>query len=196
MGVLNSADRRQKSSINREYESAMKPQLFLALGAGLMLAGCNDPVIIPCPSAAVLSDTANLIVFRAGAPHDPSGEAYNATIVGVKSSCTYTKGAAASTSALSFTLRGTRAPSPDGADYALPYYLAVSQGDRILSKTPLTVHLIFAPGSAVASQDVVLDPTVVTLEPGHPPTDYQLLVGFQLSDAERAYNRTRGRYTP
>jgi hypothetical protein len=196
MGVLNSADRRQKSSINREYESAMKPQLFLFLGAGLALAGCNDSVVPQCPSAAVLADTSALTVFRAGAPRDPSGEAYTATIDNVRTSCVFPKGASASTSTLNFTLRGVRAPSLDGADYALPYYLAVTQGDRILSKTPLTVHLVFAPGSAAASQDVALDDTVVKLEPGHPPTDYALLVGFQLTDAERAYNQTRGRFTP
>jgi len=172
----------------------MKPFLFLALG--VFLAGCNDAVIPQCPSAAVLSDTATLTVFRAGAPHDLSGEAYTAAIGAVRTSCSYPKGSGASTSSLSFTLRAVRAPSPDGAAYTVPYYLAVTQGDRILSKKNLTLRLVFAPGSASASQNVSLDDTVVTLEPGHPPTDYQLLVGFQLSDAERAYNQTRTRYSP
>jgi hypothetical protein len=174
----------------------MKPHAFLFLALGVLLAGCNDAVIVQCPSAAVLSDTSVLTVFRAGAPHDLSGEAYTAGIGNVRSECSYPKGAAASISTLDFTVRGIRAPSPDGATYTLPYYISIIQGERILTKQNLTVQLSFAPGSASATQEVSMSSLDVTLEPGHPPTDYQFLVGFQLSDAERAYNATRGRFTP
>ncbi len=174
----------------------MKPHAFLFLALGVLLAGCNDAAVPQCPSAAVLSDTATLTVFRAGAPRDLSGEAYTAAIGNVRTGCSYPKGSASSTSTLDFTLRAIRAPSPDGADYTVPYYLALIQGDRILAKQSLTVHVVFAPGSASASQDVSLDAQEVKLEPGHPPTDYQFLVGFQLSDAERAYNQTRNRFSP
>jgi hypothetical protein len=174
----------------------MKPHAFLFLALGVLLAGCNDAVVVQCPSAAVLSDTSTLTIFRAGAPHDLSGEAYTAGIGNVRTTCSYPKGAATSTSDLNFTVRATRAPSPDGASYTLPYYLAIIQGERILTKQSLTVQLVFAPGSASASQEVSMSSLEVSLEPGHPPTDYQFLVGFQLSDVERAYNATRGRYAP
>ena len=42
----------------------MKSQLFLFLGAALVLAGCNEAVIVPCPSASMLSDTASLTDVR------------------------------------------------------------------------------------------------------------------------------------
>ena len=58
------------------------------------------------------------------------------------------------------------------------------------------VEITFAPGSASATQEVATSDLDVNLETGHPPTDYQFLVGFQLSDAERAYNATRGRFSP
>ena len=126
----------------------MKPHAVLFLALGVLLAGCNDAVVPQCPSAAVLSDTDTLTVFRAGAPRDLSGEAYTAAIGNVRTDCSFPKAATFSTSTLNFTLRTVRAPSPDGADYTLPYYLAVTQGDRILSKQNLTVHVVFAPGSA------------------------------------------------
>ena len=174
----------------------MKLQAFAVLAAALALASCNDTIIPVCPSAAVLSDTSNLTVFRAGAPADPSGEAYTAAISNVQQSCSYKKGAAFSVSKLSFTVRAIRAPSPDAARYELPYFLTVSQGERLLSKRSFKLVLNFPAGSAAASMDESQDDITVNLEPGHPPTDYQLLVGFQLSDAERAYNQKRGRYTP
>jgi len=174
----------------------MKPHAFLFLALGVLLAGCNDAAVMQCPSAAVLADTGTLTVFRAGAPHDLSGEAYTAGIGNVRTDCSYPKGSPVSVSDLEFTVRAIRAPSPDGATYNLPYYLSIIQGDRILTKQNLTVQLVFAPGSASASQEVSTSDLTVTLELGHPPTDYQFLVGFQLSDAERAYNATRGRFSP
>jgi hypothetical protein len=164
---------------------------------GVLLAACSDTQLGPqCPSASILSDTAVLTVFRAGAPADPSGEAYTAVIDGVVSHCSYTKGQPSASATFSFTIRATRAPSPDGATYTLPYFFALTQGERILTKKNDTLKITFAPGSAATSESENLPDTTVTLEPGHPPTDYQLLVGFQLSDAERAYNQKRGRFTP
>jgi hypothetical protein len=168
----------------------------LALTGALFLAGCANSEVVLCPSASVLSDTAQLTVFRPGAPIDPSGEAYTIAMTGVKTSCHYTKGASEIPTDLSFTVRASRAPSADGADYQVPYYYALTQGDRILSKKNAMLEVHFAPGSAVATQTVTLDETVINLEEGHPATDYQLLVGFQLSDADRAYNQKRGRFTP
>src|SRR5471030_1252296 len=102
----------------------MKPHAILFLALGVLLAGCGETVIPQCPSAAVLSDTDTLTVFRAGAPRDLSGEAYTAAIGNVRTNCSFPKGSTFSTSTLGFTLRAIRAPSPDGADYVVPYYLA------------------------------------------------------------------------
>jgi hypothetical protein len=186
----------QPEKVKHNHRNAMKLQAFAVLAAALLLASCNDAVIPVCPSVSVLSDTADLTVFRAGAPRDPSGEAYTAAIDNIRSSCTYKKGTAFSVSNVSFTVRAVRAPSPDAARYVLPYFLTTSQGDRLLGKKNLRLVLSFPAGSAAASVDETLDDTTVNLEPGHPPTDYQLLVGFQLSEAERAYNQKRVRYAP
>jgi hypothetical protein len=174
----------------------MKPAAFAVLPAALLLASCNDKVLPVCPSAAVLSDTSVLTVFRAGAPHDLSGEAYTAAMDNAQQTCKYKKGDSFSVSDLTFTVRAVRAPSPDAAHYAVPYFLTISQGDRLLAKRSLTLNLDFPAGSAATSVDIDQSDVTVNLEPGHPPTDYQLLVGFQLTDAERAYNQMRGRYTP
>ncbi len=178
----------------------MKPQYFIppvtTLALALLLWGCANRERVLCPSSSILSDTSNLTVFRAGAPADPSGEAYTVSITGVHSTCQYTKGSRNVPVALTFDVRATRAPSADGAEYKVPYYSAVTQGDRILSKKNATLIVRFAPGSAVATQLVTLDDTALELEDGVPATDYNLLVGLQLSDADRNYNLRRGRYTP
>ena len=174
----------------------LKPYLLLFPVLAVLLSGCANSETVLCPSSAVLRDTASLTVFRTGAPTDPSGEAFTAAISGVTSSCHYNKGARDIPTEMSFTVRAVRAPTADGANYKVPYYLAVTQGERILSKKNFVLNISFAPGSAAFTRNVPLDTTTLTLEEGHPATDYQLLVGFQLSDGDRAYNRTRGRYTP
>ena len=178
---------------------------FVILAKALFVGGLLSPLLAACadqhtgaqcPAASMLADTSVLTVFRAGAPAELSGEAYTVVMDGVKTSCVYDKGAPTVTSPFSFSLHATRAPSPDGATYTVPYYFAITQGDRVLKKTSATVKLVFAPGSAVAQDTETLPDVVIELEPGHPPTDYQMLVGFQLTDAERAYNQKRGRFTP
>lgn len=172
------------------------PFSVLALGAGLLLAGCSSNQIPNCPSAAALADTATITGFRPGAPADPSGEAYTATIATVNNSCSFDRKTSQTTSSLSFTVRATRAPRADSAAYSLPYYVAVTQGERLLSKQTYTMQVRFAPGSAVAQADESIDQTTIHLEKGHQPADYQILVGFQLTDAQRAYNEKRRRYLP
>jgi hypothetical protein len=179
----------------------MKPSSLIPLGLVLpalvlVLGGCANDEVVLCPSATILAATDSLTVFRANAPMDPSGEAYTVGMSSVDSSCHYNKGAPDVPADLSFKVRATRAPSADGADYRVPYFMAVTQGDRILSKNNFTLTIHFAPGSAAADQTVSMDETVIHLEEGHPATDYNLLVGFQLSDADRAYNEKRGRYRP
>ena len=59
-----------------------------------------------------------------------------------------------------------------------------------------TVRFDFVPGSAVATAHLEPDAVILELERGHLPNDYQLLLGFQLTQEQLAFNRTMGRYVP
>jgi hypothetical protein len=166
------------------------------LGALFLLAGCNQAVVVLCPSAAILADTASETVFRPGAPQDLSGVAYTAAVTDVKTDCTFDRQLGETFSTVDISFRATRAPSPDAARYSLVYFLTVNSGERVLNKKQFTVRFDFAPGATVATADVSPDRTIVNLERGLLPTDYQLLTGFQLTPEQLAYNRTMGRYTP
>ena len=169
---------------------------FLALGAAVLLAGCGQQRVILCPAAAVLADTASETVFRGNAPQDPSGAAYTATIGGVKSDCIFDQQQGQTFSSFDIAFRAVRAPSPDAARYNLPYFVTLNSAGRVLSKKMYNVSLEFAPGAAVATADISLGRTTVNLERGLLPTDYQFLVGFQLTPEQLAYNRKMGRYIP
>jgi hypothetical protein len=173
----------------------MKLRLSL-VAASLLLAGCNANRVVLCPGSAILADTSAEVVFRPGAPQDPSGEMFTGYLTGAKTACVIDSQLNAAVSSLDLNFRATRPPSSEAASYSLPYYVAVNQAERLISKKIFTVQFDFAPGETVATTNESVDETVVPLERGHQGYDYQLLAGFQLTDAQRAYNQKMSRYLP
>jgi hypothetical protein len=177
-----------------------KPSLVAALALlpllPLLLSGCLNRVRPPCPSTAILADTAVFTQFRPGAPADPSGVQYTAALTSVSTRCDVDDKQGQTDSRLDLEFRATRAPSADAASYKVPYFVAVTQGNRIIDKKMYSINFDFAPGAATATASDTVDHTLIALETGHPPTDYQLLAGFQISDAQRAYQQKIGPYLP
>jgi len=169
---------------------------FAALAGLLLLAGCNTQRISLCPGAAILADTANEAVLRPGAPADLSGIAYSASVTDVSTDCVFDRQQGMTLSSLDIDFRATRAPSADPASYTLSYFVTVNSAERVLSKKLYQVKFDFAPGAAVATAEESPDRVQVDLERGHLPNDYQVLVGFQLTPDQLAFNRKMGRYVP
>ena len=193
--VEKSAGTLEKSSFAPDI--AMKTRLsLLALCAGLGLAGCNQPNLALCPAGAILADTASHTLFRPGAPTDLSGEVLTARLTDFKTGCTFDKQAGSTYSDVTLSFRATRPPSADAAHYSLDYFITVSSEVRILDKKMYRVSFDFAPGATVATAEESPPRVTVNLERGHQPADYQLLAGFQLTEAELNYNRRMGRYLP
>lgn len=167
-----------------------------ALTALLALAACGTERIVLCPGTAILADTASERVFRPGAPLDPSGVAVSAAITDISADCVYDKDRGDTISNLDVDFKATRPPTADPASYNLTYFVTTNAGDRLLAKRMFQVRFDFAPGSATATASASPDGIIVNLEPGHLPTDYELLVGFQLTAEQLAYNRKMGRYVP
>ena len=174
----------------------MKPRLIPILGALLLLAGCGAQRIILCPGAAILADTATAPVFRPGAPLDLSSVAYTATVTDVKTSCTFDRLQGETFSDLDIDFRATRAPSADAARLTLNYFITINAGERVLSKKMQTVTFDFAPGATLAIAQLSPDRTVLELERGHLPTDYQMLIGFQLTPEQLAFTRKMSPFAP
>jgi hypothetical protein len=113
-----------------------------------------------------------------------------------KTSCTFDKQAGSTYSDVTLSFRATRPPSADAAHYSLDYFITVSSEVRILDKKMYRVSFDFAPGATVATAEESPPRVTINLERGHQPADYQLLAGFQLTEAELNYNRRMGRYLP
>jgi len=162
----------------------------------LALTGCNTANVNNCPVAVILADAGQMAVFRQGASQDLSGEAYRVLLTGARTGCDINKKTGETSSSLHLEFRATRAPSADGAQYSVPYFVAVTRGDQLIEKRILTVRFNFAPGASTATFEESPDDFDVHMENGHFPYEYQLMAGFQMTPAQVDYNKKMGRFTP
>ena len=180
----------------------MMPRIFRSalavFGGVLLLAGCNAPRVTLCPGAAILADAAIRPVLKPGAvAADPSSLLYTVEMTGITQSCRLDARAGEAKSDINLSFRATRAPTGQPARYTVPYFMAVNQGDRIITKRVTNITVDFPAGAAVVTFATALSNSILKMENGRLPTDYQYLSGLEMNDAERGYLvAMRGRAAP
>lgn len=166
-----------------------------ALGLALLAAGCNSKIVV-CPIPAILADTATVTVMRPGTTPDLANELYTVKLVDAQSDCVLDNKTAVVKSSIDLSFRATRLPTREAAHYRVPYFLAVTEGAKIYAKRLYTVDVDFAPGAATATIQQSPEDISVRVENGKLPWNYQLMAGFQMTDAQIQYNKDKGRYLP
>jgi hypothetical protein len=164
--------------------------------AVLLLAGCTTDKAGNCPAVTSLVETAVATVFRQEGVADPSNILYTVEITGMTSSCDVDKLADNANTNIDISFRATRAPDGAAAHYKVPYFVAITQSDRIVAKKIYTVEFDFAPGAATASFTDSIGSAQIEVAKDKKTFDYNILVGLQLTRAQLAYNRATGRYQP
>jgi hypothetical protein len=166
--------------------------------AGLLVSACStDRKHGLCPNASILANTSNATVFKDKLEGDPSGELYEVTLMGVTSNCSFDQDEGTADSSLSLTFRATRTPTGEAAEYAVPYYVAVTRDSTtIVSKQLLSASFAFRPGEASTTFSADVSTVPVKLDNGKKPYDYGILAGLQLTQTQLEYNKKMGRFAP
>lgn len=155
------------------------------------MAGCSsDSKLAQCPSASIPVDTATLALSQGNAP----GLLYTAYIVKAKRDCDIHKFDKQVDASVDIDFRATRTAAGAPATYTVPYFVAIATEGRILAKRLFSVQFTFEEGQSVAEfSDSV---SSLSLTPGQDkkPSEYGIIVGFQLTKAQLDYNRRAGRY--
>lgn len=162
------------------------------MAACVALCACSEDKIDKCPSVSTLVDTATLPVFQAGG----SAIAYSVHIARATRDCDIHKFDKQVESSVNIDFRAVRAQAGQAATYTIPYYVAVSTEGRVLTKHVYSLQFTFEAGQATAEFSQSLDSIAITLGQDKKPTEYGILVGFQLTKAQLEYNRRAGRYPP
>jgi hypothetical protein len=162
----------------------------------LALAACSSDKGGDCPTMTGVTDASVRTVFRPGTTQDPANVLYIAEITRVAGGCDIDKKTHATDAKLTVDFRATRGPSGGAVQYTVPYFVAVTEGTRILARHASAVTLSFAPGQTIATVTETIGSTRVNPSKDKLPYDYQVLVGLQLSRAELDYNRRTAHYQP
>ena len=161
--------------------------------AVLAVSSCTDDKKIAfCPGMTAVLDAYMAATFKPGTQPLPTNALYTVEIVNVRGNCTFDKQGKSSESNLHVTFGATRGVPGDAATYTVPYFVAVTQSETIITKTLRKITFSFAPGEKTATFEDDIDDVALTTDGEKKPYDYQILVGLQLTKEQLDYNRSIG----
>jgi hypothetical protein len=161
------------------------------LAVPLALTACEAPkqdaFAPPCPRPVILGDAGDLARYR-GNGRDPTDLELQARIGGISGTCE--PGERDKTKVtVNIAMAVARGPALHGRQANLAWFLAVTRNGQPVDKAIYPVSVAFPPNAARLQLDP--DPVVLQLPTpkGITASDYQVVVGYQLSPDELARNR-------
>ncbi len=164
----------------------MKHPTYLALCLPLFFSACDADVPSPhlnCPDVRVLAQTSSMTAFLPGR-QDAGAEITSARITGVAGSCALgSDGVVRVSFQAGFT--ATNGPVNHGRTVSLPYFVAETADDAIISKTFGTIDVPFNGNLSTAA--VTSPKLTVEVPNSQSSARAEILIGFQLSQDQLAY---------
>jgi hypothetical protein len=164
----------------------------LPLLAILAACGTTDPYSFPpvCPKAAAVPEAADLTRFTAGGT-DLTDMVIEARITGLKGKCSRDQDGRLKVE-VTVAMLLARGPAARARSDAVDYFVAVTEGGRILVKDKLQLAVEFPPNVDRVALDGA--PLVLSLPTTKTKTGeaFSILAGFQLTPAQLAFNREHG----
>ena len=174
----------------------------IAFAAAVLLAGTGCGTSDkerppPCPRVAVLGDAAALTRFAEGGGQDLVDIDYEVEVIDILAGCKYLKnegGQQVIVVAMAPVIVAVRGPANRDREARFDYFVSIVDSERVvLNKQTFEVSVAF-PGNLTRVGLRDDDPPItvdIPLAPGGAATDYQILVGLQLTPDELEYNRRR-----
>ncbi len=190
--------------------------LGLVATAALLLWGCgsdsdtsypgtdtagNDTIVQDsvgkgCPNGAVLAEASTITRLRPGGGKDPTDVILSAAMTKPHVSCDYDNDTRKLQVSLQLPFTAKRGPAATNTPETLSYFVAVVDLDNtVITKRAYSQEVSFGGQSAMSFDENIGD-TVFDVAKGKKLVGYEVLVGFQLTRDELAYNRSQRRYMP
>jgi hypothetical protein len=182
---------------------AMKNFRLLSLAALLPLIGCSGgpnpppagsaqaqvhvqkgPAVFYCPNPAVLQQAQTATYFLPDRL-DVGGRVSTAQVSIVSASCQFEKSKNAVLMTINTSFLADNGPANNFAPLALPWFVAIADGDNIIQKTNYIQKLKFDGNSSTTA--ATAKPVKVEMPNSAETQNLQILVGFQESPDQLAY---------
>ena len=160
-------------------------------GFCLIVAACaKNPFIVTqsnCPAASVVANAGTLVHFE-GEGRDVEDILFEADISAIQTTCEQDDGIYHE---VSFAIMAKRMPGADITAVRLPYFVVLMRDNNLITaKRVYEATIEFAPGSDTAGVKETLVQTFDDLDIAR-RYDYELLIGFQLTPDQVAFNLLR-----
>ena len=161
-----------------------------AAGLVVVLAGCSRGPTPVCPGITILADAATVTRFRDGAARDLSdvinaGELVDARV----EKCGFEQGQIVTQVVLG--VAASRGPADRARVAEFDYFVAVADLEfNVLAREPFHVRFDFNDSRQRLLRVEELEPRIPQPDP-RAGSRYRILIGFQLTDEELAWNRRR-----
>jgi hypothetical protein len=171
--------------------------VFAGLGA---LGGCfnldvlnDDPNVGPCPVAGVLYDANRVVDVQGLERHENVG--FTGAVEGVRGFCRYI-GDNPITMEIEIDFAFGKGPKAEGDRHTYPYFVSVTRRDRlVLAKEKYAMDVSFPRGKDIVRRtekvDGIVIPRATATVNG---TNFEVIVGFDLTPEQLAYNRSGKRF--
>jgi len=145
----------------------------------------------PCPIAAVVGDARTLALYAPGPGRDLTDVRFEAAIGATVVACEFDENEL--TAELRVEIIAQRGPADRDRRGNFEYFVAIADRDRnILAKERFTMAIEFPGNRTRVGVFEELEQTIY-LKPGESGDDYDIYVGFQLSEDQLRENRARAR---
>lgn len=172
-----------------------------ALAGAAMLAACNSGVnnafdtrqnVGPCPSAASLYESARVVKLEDGESF--GNITYTGEITNVDLFCRYV-GANPIEAEIQLNFAFGKGPRATSERHTYTYWVAVMRRNgAVLAKERFTVDANFAGGAVDAVSQTISDIVIPRADESISGVNFEILVGFELTEAELQFNRDGKRF--
>ena len=166
----------------------MNSGTWIGLGFALILVNMSAVTARAaesCPHLGLLADASRLTDFEG-----TTSAQFRATLGGEALQCVVKDGVAHTR--LKFKVTGNLQTDAKSDTRKVPYFVAVMQGTQVLAKQVYSIDIPFTGHERSVSVEERINRVDIPLASGKAATDYQVMIGFQLTREQVAYNRQTG----
>jgi len=174
----------------------------LALTAALALTACSSGVgevfdtrqnVGPCPPAGAIYDAARLVELDGGGELF-SNIRFTGEITGVRLQCRYVENDPIA-GELEIDFAFGRGPAADAQTHNFPYFVTVTRRDAsVLARQDFVLTADFRNGPVTAVTETIGNITIPRADGSISGANFEILVGFDLSEDQLAFNRDGKRF--
>ena len=167
----------------------------VAAASLFVLAACSGepPIAAQCPAGGILPDANTIVQFRDGGGRDITDMVVQAQIVDIRIGCVYAtrRNKAAVTLDLQIAFAAERGPADRARRAALPYFVAIVDGERnVVARENFVAGFEWTDNRPRVGRVDQWEP-YIPLKSNFDGPSYQIMVGFQLTADQLAWNRSQ-----